>query len=167
MPEVRTLVIGLDNAGKTTLTRRLLQHMRQPATPQVVPTIGLETHQFKEGYITHKIFDLGGNGHCRDLWEQYVPGATNVLIVIDAADNKRLFCIRDEIQSLVNKVKHSGQRFLIVANKSDLKEAVTHEKITLACKFDTILKDFSVRGCNCSALLDSDIENVVDFVRDK
>ena len=56
---------------------------------------------------------------------------------------------------------------MLLSNKSDLEQAVSHEKIILICRFDTVLKDFNIRGATCSALQNVDIDKVVEFIRSK
>ncbi|CAL6077357.1 ADP-ribosylation_factor like protein 2b [Hexamita inflata] len=134
-------------------------------------TVGLETYEFKDKVAkdksTYKLFDLGGSGRFRSLWEIYASDATHIIIVIDSTDKGRIFVIRDEIQTMITKIKRANQKILILANKSDLPNAVTHDKIVNACKFDGVLREFQIRGLNCSALQDTEIEAVVDFVKSK
>lgn len=55
-PEVRILMVGLDNAGKTTI----LYKLRLNETVSTVPTIGfnVETVQYKN--IAFTVWDIGG-----------------------------------------------------------------------------------------------------------
>ena len=55
-PEVRILMVGLDNAGKTTI----LYKFRLNETVSTVPTIGfnVETVQYKN--ISFTVWDIGG-----------------------------------------------------------------------------------------------------------
>jgi ADP-ribosylation factor-like protein 1 len=59
--EVRVLILGLDNAGKTTILYRL--QVDEPVT--TVPTIGfnVETLQYKN--IKFQVWDLGGQSSIR------------------------------------------------------------------------------------------------------
>lgn len=97
MIERRVLVIGLDNAGKTTLVSRLLQDLGAPAEEYVQPTIGVETRVVRRNACLYKIFDLGGSGRFRSLWKMYCDDATHIIIVVDGADKNRFFVLRDEI----------------------------------------------------------------------
>lgn len=99
MPELRVLFIGLDNAGKTTLCARILSRLNVNIAPNdtLVPTIGVEAHIAKLSNYVYKVFDMGGSGHFRSLWQLYASEATHIVLVIDGSDKDRFFCIRDEI----------------------------------------------------------------------
>ena len=65
--EVRILILGLDNAGKTTILYRL-----QADEPiETIPTIGfnVETLQYKN--IKFQVWDLGGQTSIRPYWRCY------------------------------------------------------------------------------------------------
>lgn len=73
--EARILILGLDNAGKTTILYRL--HLGEVVS--TIPTIGfnLETVTYKN--IKFSVWDLGGQTSIRPYWRCYYMG-TNVSI---------------------------------------------------------------------------------------
>ena len=67
--EVRLLIIGLDAAGKTTL----LNALTSPATaaaPATRPTVGLNVGRLDVGGCAVMLWDLGGAGGLRTIWER-------------------------------------------------------------------------------------------------
>jgi GTPase SAR1 family protein len=50
------VIIGLENAGKTTLLNQLISG----EAVQTVPTIGLNVKQVRKGNVNMKVWDLGG-----------------------------------------------------------------------------------------------------------
>ena len=72
--EVRVLILGLDNAGKTTILYKL--QMGEVVT--TVPTIGfnVETVQYKN--LRFQVWDLGGQTSIRPYWRCYYQNTNAV-----------------------------------------------------------------------------------------
>ena len=66
--ERRICVVGLDNAGKSTIVHRLGQ-LRQAGG--LAPTVGFAVHECRVKGINFTVFDMAGAGRYRSLWEQY------------------------------------------------------------------------------------------------
>ncbi|XP_040502920.1 ADP-ribosylation factor-like protein 3 isoform X4 [Gallus gallus] len=83
--ELRIVLLGLDNAGKTTLLKRLASEEVSTITPtQGFNIKSVHSHGFKLN-----IWDIGGQRAVRPYWRKYL-GSTDLLIyVIDSADQKR------------------------------------------------------------------------------
>ena len=83
--EVRVLILGLDNAGKTTILYKL--QMGEVVT--TVPTIGfnVETVQYKN--LRFQVWDLGGQTSIRPYWRCYYQNTNAVIYVVDSADQVR------------------------------------------------------------------------------
>lgn len=56
--QVRILVVGLDNSGKTTLVNHLKPKKSQ--SREVVPTIGFQVEEFTKANLNFTIFDMSG-----------------------------------------------------------------------------------------------------------
>lgn len=84
--QVRVLILGLDNAGKTTILYKL--QMGEVVT--TVPTIGfnVETVQYKN--VRFQVWDLGGQTSIRPYWRCYYQNTNAVIYVIDSADSERM-----------------------------------------------------------------------------
>mmetsp|Transcript_88 Transcript_88/g.14 ORF Transcript_88/g.14 Transcript_88/m.14 type:complete len:86 (+) Transcript_88:21-278(+) len=67
--ETRMLILGLDNAGKTTILYKL--HLNEVV--QTSPTIGfnIETVTYKN--LKFQVWDLGGQTSIRPYWRSYYP----------------------------------------------------------------------------------------------
>ncbi|MFX0015831.1 MAG: ADP-ribosylation factor-like protein [Promethearchaeota archaeon] len=109
-------IVGLENAGKTTLANRLQTGKFIPTT---TPTKGLdiETVQIKENFF--QLFDLGGHVSFREMfWQTYVKLSQGIIFVIDSTDIKRI----DQTSEWLWKCLewNSTAPILILANKADL-----------------------------------------------
>lgn len=60
----RCLLVGLDNAGKTTVCKGLSNEV----TTTTIPTVGFNVETIKVGTLTLKIWDVGGQDSLRPYW---------------------------------------------------------------------------------------------------
>ena len=92
------VLLGLDNAGKSTLLNMLefdkFQHLDSTKMPQ--------SREITIGNITFNTFDLGGHKEARKTWENYNGMVDGIVYLIDAADSMRLKESKDELDKLLN-----------------------------------------------------------------
>ncbi len=81
--EMELSVVGLQNAGKTTLINVLATGDYDSDT---IPTIGFNLRSIEKGRVQMKVWDLGGQPRFRDSWEKYCRGVDAIVYVVDAAD---------------------------------------------------------------------------------
>jgi ADP-ribosylation factor related protein 1 len=93
LPEYSVLLLGLDNAGKTTLLSQIKAlYLPQPdgAPPpnigRTVPTVGqnVATIPLQDMYL--KIWDVGGQTTMRGLWQSYYSSCHAIIFVVDSTD---------------------------------------------------------------------------------
>ena len=84
--EVRMLILGLDNAGKTTILHRL----HSGEVVQTVPTIGFEVETVVIKNVQIQVWDLGGQNSIRPYWRCYAPNTSGLVYVVDSSDQERL-----------------------------------------------------------------------------
>eukprot|EP00917_Polyrhabdina_sp_WS-2016_P013713 GHVP01030040.1.p1 GENE.GHVP01030040.1~~GHVP01030040.1.p1 ORF type:complete len:190 (+),score=20.96 GHVP01030040.1:85-654(+) len=121
--ETRILILGLDNAGKTTILKRLKSPSNTENELEIihtVPTIGfnLETLNFKG--LTLNLWDLGGQTSIRPYWRCYFRNTAAICFVVDAADPDRLLEASRELTFLLKEADLKGSPLLILSNKHDL-----------------------------------------------
>ncbi|KAL8777080.1 MAG: hypothetical protein Q9213_008019 [Squamulea squamosa] len=85
------LLLGLDNAGKTTLLSAIKSlYNTSPNAHSIalktVPTVGqnVSTIELPDMYL--KIWDIGGQLSLRNLWKSYYASAHAVIFVVDSTD---------------------------------------------------------------------------------
>ncbi len=125
LPEVQVLLLGLDNAGKSTF----LYKLKHNACVSTVPTIGfnvemLETKKNRRT-IAVTVWDIGGQAKMREHWEGYHQDAAAVVFVVDSADRKRLEEARRELESTLKSEHLRGRPLILLANKQDVNGALT------------------------------------------
>ncbi|EEH16051.1 hypothetical protein PABG_06138 [Paracoccidioides brasiliensis Pb03] len=92
--EYSVLLLGLDNAGKTTLLNQIkalfLPTASNTTIPQplgkTAPTVGqnVATIPLPDMYL--KIWDIGGQISMRGLWQSYYSSCHAIIFVVDSAD---------------------------------------------------------------------------------
>lgn len=115
--ELRVLVLGLDNAGKTTIVKQILGEN----TNDISPTMGFQISTVFHNNYTLNIWDIGGQTSLRSFWGNYFDKTNVVVWVIDALAMERL---QESYQELRDKVilqdRLIGVSLLILVNKVDL-----------------------------------------------
>lgn len=136
------LVLGLDNAGKTTLLYRLRTGGEIRSFP---PTDRPSTQEFSVitgatgTSVKFTAWDLGGHEAVRHLWEDYISESVNgVLFLIDAADNDRLEEAAYELDALISEKLFSGFPVAILLNKCDLQNAMSTNEICERIEWDEL-----------------------------
>ena len=81
------LLLGLDNAGKTTLLHRLRTGDVKHFPPTDRP---YQSDAFSYQGITFQAWDVGGHEAVRHIWEDYVCECSAVLFLVDATDADRM-----------------------------------------------------------------------------
>ena len=87
--EYSILLLGLDNAGKTTLLSSI-KSLYLPTHPapasKTVPTVGqnVATIPLPDMYL--KIWDVGGQHSLRKLWQSYYKSCHAIIFVVDSSD---------------------------------------------------------------------------------
>ena len=111
--EVRLCVLGLDNAGKTTILKSIANEEIQ----SVMPTQGFNVKTLSVGNFKFNVWDLGGQKAIRQHWKNYYDKLDCLIYVIDSSDRIRLNECAEELQSLLEEDKLAGVPLLIYANK--------------------------------------------------
>lgn len=131
--EYRIIMVGLDGAGKTTM----LYKLKLGEVVTTVPTIGFNVENVEYKNIKFNCWDIGGQGKIRPLWNHYFMSTDAVIFVLDSSDVDRMDDTKDdednvkyEINRLVAHDELRGAIFLVLANKQDLKQAMSVNEIT-------------------------------------
>ncbi|KAK9847955.1 hypothetical protein WJX84_006188 [Apatococcus fuscideae] len=84
--EMRVLMVGLDNAGKTTVVKQL----NGEDTSTVSPTLGFNIKTLQYHSYRLNIWDVGGQKTLRSYWRNYFEQTDALIWVIDSADTLRM-----------------------------------------------------------------------------
>lgn len=140
--EIRVLVLGLDNSGKTTIIKQVMGE----DVDSVSPTMGFNINSISfRGYLLN-VWDIGGQTSLRSFWSNYFDKTNTVVWVIDSASLERLEESYEELRSkVILRDRLVGVSLLIVINKVDLVEkgerAVIRDRVISELNLDKIHKD--------------------------
>ncbi|XP_019329388.1 PREDICTED: ADP-ribosylation factor-like protein 3 isoform X1 [Aptenodytes forsteri] len=143
--ELRIVLLGLDNAGKTTLLKRLASEEVSTITPtQGFNIKSVHSHGFKLN-----VWDIGGQRSIRPYWRKYL-GSTDLLIyVIDSADQKRFEETGQELAELTEESSLTGVPLLVFANKQDLVTAAPTAEIAEGLSLHTYRdREWQIQACS-------------------
>ncbi|VDL91731.1 unnamed protein product [Schistocephalus solidus] len=112
----KLVIVGLDNAGKSTI---LYQFVLNEAV-QTSPTIGSNVEEFKWRNLHLVMWDLGGQESLRSTWSTYYAGSEFVILVIDSTDRDRLPISKSELYNILASEDLRKAKILIFANKQDV-----------------------------------------------
>src|ERR1700712_2396246 len=193
--EYSVLLLGLDNAGKTTLheqIKAIFNSTHNPKIGKTVPTVGqnVSTITLPDMYL--KIWDLGGQHALRGLWQSYYAACHAVVFVVDSTDvgdadiaklsepmtpaeeedGGRLEGCRLVLEDVLQHADAEGVPLLVLANKQDREDCVEVVRI----KEGFVRKVFEgdkgaalrdSRVLPCSALTGTGVEEAVEWLRSR
>ncbi|RYP32247.1 hypothetical protein DL767_005298 [Monosporascus sp. MG133] len=186
------ILLGLDNAGKTTFheqTKSLFLPEHPDPKLKTVPTVGqnVSTITLPDMYL--KIWDVGGQLSLRRLWQSYYASCHAIVFIIDSTDigdgsldgedgggdensTGRLEECRLVLEDVLQNSETEGVPLLILANKQDREDCVEVVRIKegLVKKVFEGEKASSIRDSRVlpvSALTGTGVREAVDWLRSR
>eukprot|EP00928_Gymnodinium_smaydae_P040535 TRINITY_DN2747_c0_g1_i1.p1 TRINITY_DN2747_c0_g1~~TRINITY_DN2747_c0_g1_i1.p1 ORF type:complete len:206 (-),score=43.34 TRINITY_DN2747_c0_g1_i1:67-621(-) len=143
--EIRILMVGLDNAGKTTI----LKKFNGESIDTISPTLGFNIKTLEyEGYKLN-IWDVGGQKTIRSYWRNYFEATDGLVWVVDSADRERLADCKAELHQILQEERLAGATLLIFANKQDLPGALPPAEIRdFLALDDGMRRHWCILGCS-------------------
>ncbi|KAK6590835.1 hypothetical protein RS030_121995 [Cryptosporidium xiaoi] len=157
--EMRILVLGLDNAGKTTIVRNFAGE----DILLIQPTLGFNIKTLIHGKYRLNTWDIGGQKTIRSYWRNYFESTDGIIWVVDSTNIDRIESCNEELQKLLSEERLSGASLLVFANKQDLPNALEPEKIAEALSLSEI-KNRHWRIQPCCGLNGNGIDKGIDWI---
>ncbi|KAH7374785.1 ADP-ribosylation factor 4 [Plectosphaerella cucumerina] len=157
--EMRILMLGLDNAGKTTIVKKIMGE----DVNTVSPTLGfiIKTIDY-DGYKLN-IWDVGGQKTLRSYWRNYFEKTDALIWVVDATDRLRIDDCREELHGLLQEERLSGASLLVFANKTDVNGCMDEEEILQGLRLESI-RTHRWNILRCSAMTGANLEEGLAWV---
>ncbi|NVM01194.1 MAG: GTP-binding protein [Candidatus Helarchaeota archaeon] len=121
----KTLIVGLDNAGKTAILNSLQNKLNVNTFYKLTPTVGVN-HEIIQRYgMKHVLLDMGGQEAYRKQYiqkaEDYFLKVEFLMYVIDVQDPKRFDEALKYLQEVIKTVELLNEKpeFLIIIHKVD------------------------------------------------
>ncbi|KAH3758618.1 ADP-ribosylation factor 6 [Pelomyxa schiedti] len=158
--EIRMVMLGLDNAGKTTVLYKLKLGTLSVCT---TATLGFNVESINYKKLKFTVWDVGGQDRLRPLWAQFFEGTHALIYVIDSCDHSRIEEAHKEFMSVITAPSMVNAIILVFANKNDQPHALGVEEITNAFSLDK-LSHRILHVQSCSALTGDGIEAGMEWL---
>ncbi|CAK9822337.1 ADP-ribosylation factor-like protein 2 [Anthophora retusa] len=159
--EMRILMLGLDNAGKTTILKRI----NGEPIDTISPTLGFNIKTLEHRGYKLNIWDVGGQKSLRSYWRNYFESTDGLVWVIDSADKRRLEDCKAELYKLLQEERLEGASLLILANKQDLPGALSASDIAEILELPSI-KTHHWKIYKCSAVTGENLLEGINWIVD-
>ncbi|KAG2014035.1 ADP-ribosylation factor-like protein 2 [Coprinopsis cinerea AmutBmut pab1-1] len=156
---MRILFLGLDNAGKTTILKKL----NNEDISGISPTLGFNIKTFVHRAYTLNIWDVGGQTTLRPYWRNYFEQTDALVWVVDSSDRMRMHDCKRELHSLLTEDRLAGASLLVFANKQDLPGSMDDSEISNALDLPSI-KSHHWTIWPCSAVTGQNLVSGLDWV---
>lgn len=172
--EYSVLLLGLDNAGKTTLLNQIkalfqthvedgTENQPNPNAGNTVPTIGqnVATITLPDMYV--KIWDVGGQMTMRRIWQSYYSSCHAIIFVVDSSDvgeDADLSKLEGRRPSMASSVRTRGS----VATTDDHESMDQKSQDNASLNSINRINSMEARGSfgrldECAAVLESVLQN--------
>uniref|UniRef100_A0A3P9N2Z4 ADP-ribosylation factor-like 5A n=1 Tax=Poecilia reticulata TaxID=8081 RepID=A0A3P9N2Z4_POERE len=145
--EHKVIIVGLDNAGKTTI----LYQFSMNEVVHTSPTIGSNVEEIVVNNTHFLMWDIGGQESLRSSWNTYYTNTEFVIVVVDSTDRERISVTKEELCRMLAHEDLRKAGLLIFANKQDVKGCMTVAEISQSLQL-TSVKDHQWHIQACCAL---------------
>nr|KAF6329570.1 ADP ribosylation factor related protein 1 [Myotis myotis] len=163
------LILGLDNAGKTTFLEqsktRFSKNYKGMSLSKITTTVGLNIGTVDVGKARLMFWDLGGQEELQSLWDKYYAECHGVIYVIDSTDEDRLSESKQAFEKMVMSEALDGVPILVLANKQDVETCLSIPDIKTA--FSDCTSKIGRRDCltqACSALTGKGVREGIEWM---
>ncbi|XP_011603147.1 ADP-ribosylation factor-like protein 3 isoform X2 [Takifugu rubripes] len=156
--EVHLLLLGLDNAGKTTVLKQLAAEN----ISHITPTQGFNLKSIESDGFRLNVWDIGGQRKIRPYWRNYFESTDVLIYVIDSSDRNR-FEEASLLTELLEDEMLASVPLLIFANKQDLMTAAPVSELAELLDLNTI-RDRTWQVQACSAVTAEGLQDGMNWV---
>ena len=126
--EYFVLILGLDNAGKTTFLEsaktRLTPNYKGANLSKITTTVGMNLGKIDVGGVRLNFWDLGGQEELQALWDKYYAECHAIIYVVDSGDRERVEESKQAFDKMIKNENIKGIPLLVAANKQDLADCM-------------------------------------------
>ncbi|KAG9392063.1 Small GTPase superfamily, ARF/SAR type [Carpediemonas membranifera] len=131
---IRIVLVGVENAGKTSTMMRVLQIMSGNKKDDInfgsfPSTIGLNRGECNMFGRKCMLLDMGGQASFRMSWGDHFTQARAVLFVLDGADMEKYDEAKEEFLRIAMDPDLADMPLMLFINKSDLLDCASFEQV--------------------------------------
>lgn len=158
----KLIIVGIQNAGKTTILYRL----SLGELIKTNPTIGANIEEISHQNIKFQAFDLGGQESMRSVWDAYYNNVNGIIYVIDSTDKDNIDESKIELEKLILREELKSAIILIYANKQDVSGCMKIDEIIKRYDLNRI-KNHTWQIQGCSGKTGEGLVNGLQWLADK
>lgn len=130
----KIIVLGLDNAGKTSLVYSLMRAQFRTC----IPTLHSSIHEVTFEKTRWSIYDLcDHHGRTRWLHREHARSMDGMIFFVDGADKARFAEAREELSDFLHEPAYANIPIAVLGNKIDLPEAASEDELRSALGMST------------------------------
>lgn len=160
------VIIGLDNAGKTTFLEQTKSHFVKDYgvlnPSKITATVGLNTGKVELNNTCLHFWDLGGQESLRELWATYYDDANALIFVVDATRSDLFPTVAAQFKEVMANEIIQNLPVLVAVNKSEMEGAAAAAEVRMLLEDDNHRSDLAVLPV--SALEGTNIERCVNWI---
>lgn len=137
----------MNGAGKTTI----LYKLKLGTVVTTIPTIGFNVETITSKNVDLVMWDVGIRDKMRPLIRHYFKNTDSLIMVIDSNDREMIPFAKDDLFEYLSEVELKNTIFMILANKQDLKNAMTVEEVSDHLELNTI-RSHQIKAFGVSAV---------------
>lgn len=160
--EYKIILIGLANAGKTTILYRL----QLGSLVAAHPTIGSNVEEVSHKNVRLQMWDLGGQESIRAYWPAYYANTQGIIFVVDSADRSTTLLAKMELFNLLIHPDIKPVPILVLSNKQDLPGALDPGQLSEVLSLVEI-REHEWNILPTSALTGEGVYEAVDWITEK
>ncbi|CAG5091719.1 Oidioi.mRNA.OKI2018_I69.PAR.g13212.t1.cds [Oikopleura dioica] len=149
------LILGLDDAGKTTFLEqtktKFSKEYRGMPLNKITTTVGLNIGKITTQGVKLMFWDLGGQEELQSLWDKYFSDCHGVIFIVDSADPDRLLESKRAFDHVLSFSTLDSAPLLILGNKQDISGCLPILEIKHAfhdCSNRIGSRDCMIRPCS-------------------
>ncbi|OWR46002.1 ADP-ribosylation factor-related protein 1 isoform X1 [Danaus plexippus] len=126
--EYFVLILGLDNAGKTTYLEaaktKFTKKYKAMNPNRITTTVGLNIGKIDVDGVRLNFWDLGGQQELQSLWDKYYAECHGVIYIVDSSDRERVSESKETFDRMIASEHLAGIPLLVLANKQDIPDCM-------------------------------------------
>ncbi|XP_015368291.1 PREDICTED: ADP-ribosylation factor-related protein 1-like [Diuraphis noxia] len=126
--EFWVLILGLDNAGKTTYLEcsktKFKKNYKGINPGKITTTVGLNIGNIDINRVSLNFWDLGGQTELQSLWDKYYAECHAIIYIVDSSDRERMDESKKTFERMICNENLGGIPLLILANKQDIPDCM-------------------------------------------